>query len=587
MDLIGLNIKTRGRLGVINWSLPKFLDAIAYLGLFLLLLGYFSLQNRIHFEIKYLPITLALAVSLFLFVFSKENNSIIENNARSLAASIIGVACVILAYMPSIVAALLMSEGDYPKYFFNVDSPYHFSQAIALYLNQVYPPESLNNLGVKFNYHYGTQLAAAELARLGITPNKAYFGVLFFGFLLSTAGCLAGLIIKSGWPRFFLVVFIPLSSTFFVYSEWTSFESLVGIESFNGGFPHLSTVATTYAIVFFLYIYLTKTSNISFGITAAILPALTLLFKSPHFFIFAFFYFGILVKLVILGQYRRINVIFDLIFILAFWSIIFYVSNGNSQFIYIGFMDKLQLKDIAPSILFFGLPIILLSFSIDKITAIKLMPFGFSIAGILIMYSSFDLYISGNKDPNIRQILTPLPFIYSGLFLAAIGEIKMSRFWLGVMLTPITILAILFGFNRIYNYKVIDENSRNWHEFVDNMSLAECLKIIPVKGSVIVTNDLTYPADNYARPMMQMQIPAIYGHQMYAGNAKWEKNFVSKEPFKHQQELSTGSWTNISELAKQYGWTHAIIFKRTPYATGSWNSLCENNQLFVAKFDAK
>ena len=566
-------------------TFDNILSGFSWFGFFLLLWGFISLQARVIFSIDYLPIILSFLIAAFLFFKSSSNNFIYEKKPRFIFAICVGIAAIILSYLPAIFASLLMSESEYPKYFFSVDSPYHFSQLIALYTHQEYPPRSLNNLGVLFNYHYGTQLVAAEIAKLGFSMNKAYFGVMFFGFLISMASCIAIIVARASWRKIALTACLSLSSSYILLADSFSFESIKQIESFGGGYPHLSVLSTTYATIFLLYIYFSKSSTLGGRIVIALLPALTFVFKSPHFFIFLFFYFGVIFSNIISDRFEKIDVIVFLIFLISFLSVFVHVTNGNSHLQYAGFMQKSQIKQFLLILSFYILPIIPLFLMIKKEDFFEILPFLSSLFGVLVLYNSFDLYIKGALDLNLKQILYPLPFIYVGLLIAVIDKSKSDFRYLTFVLMPTFLFSILFASNRLYNFKLVLDDMTQWHEFVDNTQLAECLKQVPVQGSIIVTNDLTYPANNYSRTMMQMQIPGIFGHQMYAGNARWEKNYVNMELFKHQDVLSSGSWNDVVLSATNYGWTHAVIFKRTSFSTGPWDILCQNEKFFIAQFE--
>ena len=49
----------------------------------------------------------------------------------------------------------------------------------------------------------------------------------------------------------------------------------------------------------------------------------------------------------------------------------------------------------------------------------------------------------------------------------------------------------------------------------DNTQLAEVLGCVPLDNSVVITNDLRYPADNYKRVNRQMQLSSLFGHTFY------------------------------------------------------------------------
>ena len=85
--------------------------------------------------------------------------------------------------------------------------------------------------------------------------------------------------------------------------------------------------------------------------------------------------------------------------------------------------------------------------------------------------------------------------------------------------------------------------------------------------------------------MMQMQIPGIFGHHMYAGNLRWEKYFVDKERFDIQESLVSGNVKSIEENARALGWTHGVFFKRKEFVRGNWPVVCENSEVVIVSFE--
>jgi len=108
---------------------------------------------------------------------------------------------------------------------------------------------------------------------------------------------------------------------------------------------------------------------------------------------------------------------------------------------------------------------------------------------------------------------------------------------------------------------------RNGHEFVDNRIIADALKEIPVENSVLVTNDVRYPAQNFVRKNNQMQLPAIFGHQSYACNLRYEVGAFSAERRKEQQMLTYKEWQHkeLNRIIENRGWTHLLIHKNYPH----------------------
>jgi hypothetical protein len=121
-----------------------------------------------------------------------------------------------------------------------------------------------------------------------------------------------------------------------------------------------------------------------------------------------------------------------------------------------------------------------------------------------------------------------------------------------VILTPVIIAA------QTYTVRLL-QFPETGHEFADNRQIAQALATIPTGGTVIVTNDLRYPADHFGREDRQMQIPALFGHQAFSANFSYEP-VEERRPL--QQLLQRPQWSDaIDAAARTYHWTHLLIRK--------------------------
>lgn len=264
-----------------------------------------------------------------------------------------------------------------------------------------------------------------------------------------------------------------------------------------------------------------------------------------------------------------------------------FASTGVTDFSFVGLFSKLDLNryEILRILAFFLIPACLLIFTVNRDTWARIFPYLLAALLPMTIYLSFDLTMCGSLDRNLKQILYLVPFMLYFAFVILFMHSQLHTFLKVFILLPVIMgQGAPFLYNRIYNLREIVRNPEQWHEFVDNRSLTECLKHIPVKGALLVTNDLRYPANNFSRAQMQMQIPAIFGHKMFAGNARWEKCFVDKERFKAQEILIRGSENEINRMAKEYGWTHGILFRRQPFTKGKWHIICENSDMIIVSY---
>ncbi|MBF8300548.1 MAG: hypothetical protein HW394_918, partial [Acidobacteria bacterium] len=123
---------------------------------------------------------------------------------------------------------------------------------------------------------------------------------------------------------------------------------------------------------------------------------------------------------------------------------------------------------------------------------------------------------------------------------------------LALVIVPAAAAAARYSFGLL-------RDPESGHDFVDNRPLAEALVVIPTEGTIIVTNDLRYPAGHFTRDDRQMQIPALFGHQAFAVNYAYES---VEERRGLQQLLQRPEWSGaIPEAARTYHWTHLVIRK--------------------------
>ena len=551
------------------------------LGYLISLLGYLAFINRKYIKIDWLPLFLiTIFAGLILWAFSAKDTKISkcsENKVWFFSCAIL--LCV--TFGPAIMASIMMAKNHYPEVFFNIDSPYHFSQCLALTQNNDIPPASLYNLGVRFNYHYGTQLACAEIVQLGISPNKAYFGVLFFSYLVSIYFCITRLMSSKSFTQKVLIVFFPLSIVFSCFNPLSK-EVLTSIEGFAGGYPHLSILGSTSLLFFFFVLLEQKEKNTMSKILAATVPAIAFLLKGPHFFTFAIIYFIKQLKDLYESKNYKDFLKYSVLSVLLILSIIYNGINDHTQIQLSNLITDLKIKSIPYLQILAAVCLCFLFIISPKEDRIKAIPHVMTVLFLLFLYFGFSLYLFDQPDKNWKQILSLCPYVLWAA-LTSFSNSK-NKIAINAITSFLICLAALVVINRISNCYSFLACHKKWHEFRDNKNIEYVLQKIPVEGSILVTNDLKYRASDHIRPFMQLQIPAIYGHQMYAGNSVWEKNYIDKKKYREQDILIYGSWEEIIYQAQKSGWTHAIIFKNSLFTKGSWNIVRENDEVFIAKF---
>jgi hypothetical protein len=170
----------------------------------------------------------------------------------------------------------------------------------------------------------------------------------------------------------------------------------------------------------------------------------------------------------------------------------------------------------------------------------------------------------GGASDDWLQVLSPEPLLLHVWVLAFLAERwpQLSRGYRVVALTALVVTVLPSAIVAGRYASILVAQPQDGHEFVDNRSIAEALATIPTDGTMIVTNDLRYPAQHFSREDRQMQIPALFGHQAFAVNYRYERYDFSEERHLLQRLLQQPRWSgDVEEAARKYGWTHLLIRK--------------------------
>jgi len=505
-----------------------------------------------------------------------------------------GLLAVIL-FSPVLITTFSMAPGDYPPVFYHVDTPYFLEKVHALATSNAYPPESLSNLGGQRTYHFGIHAMTALISRLsGLLPHHALFLVVLP--LLFTAVLAAA--IAAAWhlspvlPRSLAVPLLLISAP----SLWSSFWGSLGPRLAAAVRSGTSSLDRIFGDPELWGIVSNQGQNVGgdflvLASIAGIAAASSRGWRLPVFLIGS----GLLVKTpigiallagfalvgardVLLRERLRSSrpmlaaaaVFFAISF--AFWMLPWIESDFTVKLYPLSHLRWLmaggKLSGFAFDVLWVLLPVlIVLSAGIKDVDERSVSLFVMGVAPFLVVNATHMVelraYQVGTDDDWI-QVLRPAPVLFHAfaLSLAArcwdrIGRRRQMAFLLAAALAilPVMVAAARYSI-------VVLRTPDNGHEFVDNRPLAAALATIPVRGSVIVTNDLRYPAQRFRRENRQMQIPALFGHQAFAVNYWYESYPFSPERRELQMLLERPEWTDaILAAARTYGWTHLLIRK--------------------------
>jgi hypothetical protein len=483
-----------------------------------------------------------------------------------------------------------MAPGSFPPVFYNVDTAYSLEKVHALATADIYPPESLGNVGVRRTYHYGTQAMAAIVARSsGLLPHHSLFLIVL---PLLTAGVVAaaaavGRYVAPALPRSVVVPLLLISipslvnafGSRFGAQLWTaiatsefSIDALIGDYSLWGflsnegqnigsQFVILSSVAAVWAAP-------------SWGRTLpAFLIGTAILVKIPAGI-------ALMAGFCLAEAWRAVSkyefgpsrqLLMTAAAFATTWVVFFWASLESSYFVELfPFYHLSQIVDRGLSGFVFDVFWLLLP-AVVVLTAGLTDPAKRS-APLLLMSIGPLLVVNMTRTDNTGppgggsrddwlQILQSVPFLVHAFVLSLASRrwdrLGSQRRVVFLVVLALTIVPVAAAAGR-YSFLLL-RNPESGNDFVDNRSLAEALAVIPTSDTVIVTNDLRYPAGGFTRDSRQLQIPSLFGHQAFAVNYAYE-TVPERRPL--QDLLQRTEWSDaIQDAARMHRWTHLLIRK--------------------------
>jgi hypothetical protein len=505
-----------------------------------------------------------------------------------------------------IAGLFLMAGGDYPAIFVNADTPFRLTHAYQFVEDRGMPPASLSNLGVRLGYHYGSPASvAATVLFTGLPVHTAFFLTI----LVAAVGTVAvsALLAKTLHGRLpfalvFAVILVAVPTTAWHIGK-APVDWLDDPQLFFNHFPDLTVYYGTFLFLLVLHACLDLTSRRS--VVLAFLAAVVIAAAKSSYFAVA----GLLVFSAALVQtYRTRDLRCLLLPAVCFVAglavnrvagISGTVGMALDPFFLFAESPKRVLKH-GLDLLIFVLPAVLYAWIAGRSKKTtdqqwdRLAILGLTLVGLLAFLNLVGSYVvgpDGTREPNVN-FLEPLKMLAK--LLAATGVLALAALWSpdrrklnrGIVLFLSLIVAVPLA-HRATHTVILLVRPEAAHEFVDNRAIGEALARIPVAGSVIVTNDLRYPADDYKRDHRQMQIPALFGHQAYAANTTYERDASADLQDAQQARLAQDAWDpEILRIAVEEGWTHLLIHKRAAYPQDiPLAELFENERYIVYAFD--
>ena len=503
------------------------------------------------------------------------------------------VAAIVAA--PVIIASLRMGTGDFPPVFFNVDSSYFLEKVHALAGTSIYPPESLGVAGGRTTYHFGTHAIPALIFRVsGIAPHHGLFLIVL---PLLTCGIVAAAFVLARHlaPSLPLVVSIPMLLTAaptLWMPFWKTLGPLFGRAMTSGPSEAISTLSSSYELwgiasnnaqnLASVFLTLAALAGIAMApVRGWRLPVFLIgsavIFKAPTgVALAAGFTLAQACRALAERTFRPVVAVagvfavFGVVY-LAFWiapSLPVEYKTELVPFFHLKFLAERErvAAFIADLVWLFAPALILLPFRRSPADSRSLPLLMFAITPLVVVNTlqAVDLRPGFGIDQNWPQVLIPVPLLIHA-FVLSVAAARWPRLNLGARVAFLALVTLavappLWVAARYAHILIV--HPEQGHEYVDNRPIAAALRAIPVRDSLIVTNDLRYPVEGFSRDLRQMQIPALFGHQAFAVNYTYESYPFSRSRSELQKLLQSDHWTGaIDEAAKTYGWTHLLIRK--------------------------
>jgi hypothetical protein len=500
---------------------------------------------------------------------------------------------VVVLMAPIAIAFARMGQGPFPPVFYNVDSPRALEEVHALTVAHSYPPPSLSNVGVVRTYHYGVHAMAALISRSsGLLPHHALFVVVLPLLALGTvaAAVAAARYLAPALPLSLAVPLLLIAAPNLTRTFSDGFGPRLWSAATSGRFT-LDWISSDYVLWGILSNESQNTDFLILGSIAAIAAAPLNGWILPAFLIGSSVIFktttgiALLAGLMLAESWRAIAskryrpsaqmLLVGMVFVatyVAFYLVSFHASVGVEAYplqhirgilsigrpvsVYGAVVDSLWL--LLPALVV----LIARSEGTDRERASLLL---MALAPLIVVNITRLVHVGegavGAGLEDWLQITHPIPFLVHAFAVAVAGahwhSLRRARRRAFIAVTALVTAPVVIA-AADYSSRLL-RAPESGHEFADNRTIAQALAAIPIRDSLIVTNDLRYPTDNFGRDDRQIQIPALFGHQAFSVD-------FAGEPIEDRRELQRllqrPTWTDaISTAARTYHWTHLLIRK--------------------------
>lgn len=507
------------------------------------------------------------------------------------------LALIVLCSLPVLIMGMRMGAGEYPAEFFAADSPFFLQQVYALIRTDSYPPPSLETYGFSFKYHYGVQAFVALSSIL--TNLKPHF--VMFAVVEPLLAVLAGLLVYDICRRLtgrhstalvcLLLVLLGLKQHFINYLDPSWWRVVTFYEMFNFRYPNVPDLAGL------LLSLCAVRCVLEFDRRNMRLAALFFVCMLPVFKISYLIQISVGLALIycyqMLRQFR-LHLLLEIAGVTIASTLIFFLfsqstgtTDGVAEFKMLGFVTMSMPWQNETIWILFCLVMITAMVTRHGLSegTSKLLMFA------IVPYLLFSLWSFANSNSyQIFELATKLAALFTAVYFVSAWFAGNRMFAPQFVIGAVIVFALISPgavslINHIY---IVTIHPEQGHEYADNRSVADALGHIPVENTLIVTNDLRYPANHYSRDYRQFQLAGIFGHQNFASNLVY--GFRREDMIRYAELLrlfQARTWdaTLIGSIKEKFSITHLLIHKNYMHADYiPLNIVYENKDYVVYQF---
>jgi hypothetical protein len=519
--------------------------------------------------------------------------------------SLAALGLILLLWMAPVAAgAALMARGAYPAAFFNVDSSFRLVHVRELTVAPSLPPRSLSNLDVVPPNHYGGPAIAAFVGKVGrLHPHTALFGVVTPLAALAAFGAtllLARLIAGASSPSLGLAIFVfllttwvwPVAAVLRAIEAGAAAASIAPVkvaletlwqdpQSFNNYFEDVTHLCGRFLFILACVPLIAPSRRAQWA--GAFCVVLLAQVKTGHALIAGM----VLMVACVVDALRSGRVAAMVPGIVGLLAGQLLARLGRVDTMFRLEIEPLWMARHFPDVLeryayvFLLLAIVPLLPGLARGAAARLAgtwPLVLTVGAIFGFFNVFGAWWPGRSwTPGVPAPAGPFasfiePLLQMHTLFGIVGAAGLAALWPGLprarraaalaLIVALTLPALI---HRTVGAAHMVTTPELAHEYVDNREIAAALSSVPLKTGVIATNDLRYPANYYARDLLQYQIPAVHGHQAF-GLPGWDRYRGWEDRIELQRRLARSeiSCETLRELASR-DVTHLLLHRRWPH----------------------